>query len=197
MTVVLLDTNAYLRLAKRIRPLLGIAFGQRDYTITVLREVEAEVRRSPRLNSKFPWFEEAGLAAERLAKQVRVGAEERRRIDVAVSVLRDHVEQNAVRFTINGRSPPSPTDCFLLAFSRERLGILVTDDLGVHLLAHEFEFKGVWHGHELLRRLWSDRRIDGEKIREIFEALDTNGDLPKSWMAVKHTVFRRVFGSKR
>ena len=49
MTLVLLDTNTYLRLAKRIRPLLGVKFGQKDYVLTVLKDVEDEVRRSPKL----------------------------------------------------------------------------------------------------------------------------------------------------
>ena len=46
MTLVLLDTNAYLRLAKRIKPLLGVRFGQKDYVLTILKDVEHEVHRS-------------------------------------------------------------------------------------------------------------------------------------------------------
>lgn len=42
MTLVLLDTNAYLRLAKRIRPMLGISFGQKGYVLTILKQVEEE-----------------------------------------------------------------------------------------------------------------------------------------------------------
>ena len=44
MIRVLLDTNAYLRLAKRIRPLLGVTFGQKRYTLTILKQVEDEVQ---------------------------------------------------------------------------------------------------------------------------------------------------------
>lgn len=50
MTLVLLDTNTYLRLAKRIRPLLGVTFGQKKYVLTVLKDVENEVRRSRALS---------------------------------------------------------------------------------------------------------------------------------------------------
>ena len=66
MTLVLLDTNTYLRLAKRIRPLLGVKFGQKDYVLTVLKDVEDEVRRSPKLRFNHPWFEEPTLGAEPL-----------------------------------------------------------------------------------------------------------------------------------
>jgi hypothetical protein len=37
LTLVLLDTNAYFRLAKRVRPAVGIKFGQKDYVITTCR----------------------------------------------------------------------------------------------------------------------------------------------------------------
>ena len=76
MTLVLLDTNAYLRLAKRVRPLLGKKFGQKDYVLTILQDVENEVRRSPRLRHDYPWFDAATLATERLAHTPRLNAQE-------------------------------------------------------------------------------------------------------------------------
>ena len=62
-TLVLLDTNAYLRLAKRVRPLLGVPFGQKRYVLTVLEDVEEEVRRNPRLRFHYPWFDGDGALA--------------------------------------------------------------------------------------------------------------------------------------
>lgn len=67
MTLVLLDTNAYLRLAKRIRPMLGIPFGQKGYVLTILKQVEEEVHGSSRLRFLYPWFDNPDLANERLA----------------------------------------------------------------------------------------------------------------------------------
>ena len=55
--LVLLDTNAYLRLAKRVRPVVGIKFGQKDYVLTIHKTVEDEVRRNPRLKSRYPRFD--------------------------------------------------------------------------------------------------------------------------------------------
>ena len=74
MTLVLLDTNAYLRLANRIRPMLGVKFGQKEYVVTVLKDVEDEVRKSPRLRFKYPWFDEEALSTERLAATIRLSA---------------------------------------------------------------------------------------------------------------------------
>ena len=48
-TQVLLDTNTYLRLAKRIRPAVGRKFGQVPYVLVILKAVEEEVHRSARL----------------------------------------------------------------------------------------------------------------------------------------------------
>lgn len=49
--LVFLDTNAYLRLAKRVRPAVGVVFGHKAYVITVHRSVEDDVHRSARLKS--------------------------------------------------------------------------------------------------------------------------------------------------
>ncbi len=74
-TLVLLDTNAYLRLAKRIRPLLGKKFGQKDYVLTVLKDVQNEVLRQPRLQFLYPWFDaDELLAQERLSNTIKLSA---------------------------------------------------------------------------------------------------------------------------
>lgn len=68
MTLVLLDTNAYLRFAKRVRPAVGIKFGQKEYVLTIHKSVEDEVHRNPRLRATYPWFDGQEFASERLAK---------------------------------------------------------------------------------------------------------------------------------
>lgn len=196
MTLVLLDTNAYLRLAKRIKPMLGVKFGQKDYILTVLREVEREVKRKPALQYRYPWFDDQNLANERLAKGVRLSGDEKTTIEAATSVLRESVLTNADRYTTNSGSPPSPTDCRMLAFGQIRPAIVVTDDLGMHLLAKEFEIS-IWHGHELLKKMLSAKLINRDSIREIYDALERNGDLPRTWQEARHTQFPKIFGPKR
>lgn len=193
MTLVLLDTNAYLRLAKRIRPMLGVTFGQKGYVLTILKQVEDEVHKSPRLNFLYPWFDNPELAAERLATRIRLSADEKEQLDAATSVLRAHVLNNATAYTSQNRTPPSPTDCFILAFGQIRPAIVVTDDLGMHLLAREFSIP-VWHGHELLKKMLSAKLIDNERVREIYEAMENNDDLSQSWRVAKHAAFKKIFG---
>lgn len=191
MTLVLLDTNAYLRLAKRVRPMLGVKFGQKEYVLTILKTTEDEVHKSPKLRHKFPWFDNPELAEERLAKQVRLKKDEKELLNITKGIFRQHVLENAANY----KTPPSPADCYILAFGQVRPAIVVTDDLSMHQLAEEFDLeKSVWHGHELLHKMLSGKHIDKQLVIEIYEALENNGDLPQSWREVKHTTFKKVFG---
>lgn len=194
MTLALLDTNAYLRLAKRIRPLLGVQFGQKPYVLTVLKDVENEVRRSRTLQFKFPWFDDEDFGAERDAARVRLTADEKLLLRNTQSVMRGHVLSEVDRYTTGGRQPPSDTDCRVMAFGQVREAIVVTDDLGMHLLADDFEIP-IWHGWQLLAKMRTAKVVSNDLVREIYEALETNEDLTRTWADAKHSEFARIFGS--
>lgn len=194
MTLVLLDTNAYLRLAKRVRPMLGKKFGQKDYVLTVLPDVEDEVHRSPRLRHAYPWFDAADLATERLAHSPRLSAQDKATLVAATSVLLGLVQMDPARFMTKGRSPPSHTDCRVLAFGQIRPAIVVTDDLGMHELASMVGIDDIWHGPELLKKMLSAKLIDNELVREIYAALEVNNDLTATWTEAKHSTFVKIFG---
>lgn len=130
-TQVLLDTNTYLRLAKRIRPAVGRVFGQVPYVLVILKQVQDEVHRSARLQYLTPWFDEPELAAERKAKQTRLSDAEKQEIQLAQDVLQGTVQLDIAKYT-TGRSPPGATDCWLLAYAQMKGALVVTDDLGMH-----------------------------------------------------------------
>lgn len=191
MIFVLLDTNIYLRLAKRIRPLLGSPFGQESYVVTILKDVEDEVHKSSTLQYYYPWFENADLANERLAARVRLTEQERKSLQTSQSILHGSVKGD-MRYLVEGRHPPSPTDCRVLAFSQIRTSVIATDDLGMHILASDFGII-VWHGYELIKRMLDANKINEALVREIYDALENNGDMTKSWKTAKHTVFEKIF----
>lgn len=195
MTLVLLDTNAYLRLAKRVRPAVGIKFGQKGYVLTIHKSVEDEVHRNPRLRAKYPWFDGQEFASERLAKHIRLSDVDKASVQAAQSVLHGWVLADPEPYTSGGRSPPGATDCWLLALGQVKPAIVVTDDLGMHALANDFGIL-IWHGFELLDKLRSARVVEPTLIREIYTALENNGDIPKTWQEAKHTVFLKIFGPK-
>ena len=136
--LVLLDTNAYLRLAKRVRPAVGVVFGHKGYVLTVHKSVEDEVYRSARLKSLYPWFDGHEFANERLAKQIRLSTEDKASVKAAQSVLHGWVLADPDKYTSGGRSPPGSTDCWLLALGQVKPAIVVTDDLGMHALSGGF-----------------------------------------------------------
>lgn len=173
--------------------MLGVAFGQKNYVLTILKDVETEVHRNGALKFKYPWFDGEDVAAERVAKQVRLSANEKAELAVTQSVLHGWVLRNPVVYTTRKRSPPSSTDCRVLAFGQIRNAIVVTDDLGMHQLAADFGIT-VWHGHELLKKMLTAKLISNEQVREIFEALELNGDLTETWREAKHSIFSKIFG---
>jgi hypothetical protein len=66
----------------------------------------------------------------------------------------------------------------------------------MHALALEFGIP-VWHGFELLAKLRSAKKASDELVREIYAALEANGDLTATWREARHTVLGKVFGPKR
>jgi hypothetical protein len=54
-TRILLDSNAYLRLANSFHPLLHESFGKENYTLHLIPEFQKEFDKSPRLKNKFGW----------------------------------------------------------------------------------------------------------------------------------------------
>lgn len=102
------------------------------------------------LTPENTWFDNENFVEERLANRIRLSTAERNTIDAATSVLQQHVAINVADFTIGGRSPPSRIDCYCLAFGQVRPAVVVTDDIGMHVLAEAFELP-IWHGPELLK----------------------------------------------
>lgn len=191
MTLVLLDTNVYLRIAKRIRPLLGTPFDNQNYEVVILKDVEDEVNRNSKLLYHHPWFEYDEHVNERLAKQLRLSDAEKQKLKTSQSVLHGSVKGDQ-RYFIEGRHPPSPTDCRVLAFSQIRTAIIVTDDIGMHILAGDFDIT-VWHGYELIKKMLDANKINETLVREIYEALESNRDMTKSWKTAKLKVFAEIF----
>jgi hypothetical protein len=179
-TEVLLDTNTYLRLAKRIRPAVGRQFGQIPYVLIILKAVEDEVHQSSKLRFRNPWFDEPEFAQERMAKQVRLSTADKAQIELVRDVLLGIVQLDIDKYTSHKRSPPGWTDCWLLAYGQVKDAIVATDDLGMHPLAAEAGLK-VWHGYELLLKLKTAKVVDNHKVREIYDALEANGDLTETW----------------
>lgn len=190
MNIVILDTNAYLRLAKRIQPFLGFEIGQKKYVLKVLPAVEQEVTRNPRLAEKFPWFESENYVVERQTHKIRFLKSQRESWTAASSVLRAYVARNSKEF----KNPPSNVDCDVLACGQEDVlgALIVTDDESMLKLGKLFDIACI-SSNQLLKIMLSAKIIDKAKVREIFEALYRNGDMPQRWLDEAKQLFQTVF----
>jgi hypothetical protein len=65
---ILVDSNAYFRLARDIHPLLGKPFGQKKYCLYIIEGFEKEYFYSGRLQSKFQWVTETKYTENRQKK---------------------------------------------------------------------------------------------------------------------------------
>lgn len=194
---VLLDTNAYLRLAKRIQPLLGRKFNPaKEYVLIVLKEVSDEVHRQPRLVRKYPWFDGPDYAEERRRHGVRLTKAQKDEAAVNQKFLLSHVARNASAYLSHGRDLPSVTDCYVLSVAMVCSWCVATDDENMQILCREFGVECLY-AFDVLHKLLSAAMIDKAKVVEIYEALETNRDLPARWIDAKGRLFKKCFGPGR
>ncbi len=88
---ILLDSNAYFRLALSIHPLLQVCFGEdTQFSLFVLPELDDEYRTSVRLRHKFMWVAEQQYVQELLKVMVSAG-----RIDMdKVTEVLEYLEED-------------------------------------------------------------------------------------------------------
>lgn len=179
---ILLDTNAYLRLAKHFSPLLGQKFVIHPEVLQVLSEVDREISASPRLESKFSWALEAEYAQNRLQNLVQLSGTQATEIFSAKSVIDGYSSQyrTSGEYKKLGLTPPSPTDCLVLTYAYV-LGLqLVADDGGMQFLAKQLGIQLIG-SHELLKMMLNSSQITLAQIQALARYLNYMDDMPLSW----------------
>ncbi len=88
--LILLDSNAYLRLAVSIHPLLGQRFGrdeQETYVIRVIEKLDLEYTKNLRLQSKFHWVKDNPYTMNRQQERLHIADKQQKAVDQAVSFI--------------------------------------------------------------------------------------------------------------
>ena len=88
---ILLDSNAYLRLAVSIHPLLGQRFGldeQEQNIIRVIQKLDLEYAKNPRLKNKFHWVKDEPYAENRQKERLNIAPKQQADVDHAVTFKR-------------------------------------------------------------------------------------------------------------
>ncbi len=177
---ILLDSNSYFRLAKSIHPLLFQPFGEENFCLYVLPELEREYAREPRLQHKFPWVDEPEYRDNR-DKRLSLSRKQRKAVDTAFAIMWDHVQTEL--------PGPSRVDVTVLSYAY-MLGIpVVTDDDDMIQLAEAFGIT-VRKTLDLLKMMLDGGHIDMAKVRSIVAYWSYVDDHPKDFVAN----YRRLFG---
>ena len=176
---ILLDSNAYLRLAQTFHPLLQVEFGKEHHCLYVVRELQQEFDRSARLQTKFHWVNEPEYAANR-SRAITIPRKAARQIAVAVSVIEGEARDRELGV--------SPVDARALA-TASVLGVhLVTDDGDMLALAQAFGIDAM-KTLELLRLMVDCGHATMEQVISAAGYWRYARDLPKDY----EQDFRRLF----
>ena len=152
------------------------------------------MHRSRALRSVFPWFDNEDFGKERDAKRVRLTVDERRAVENAQSILRAHVLAELDRFT-RERSPTPiayrlPSTCFWrIRPAIRRNGRSGDASIGRRLRIANLAWVAVGRKDEIRKT------VDEGLVRDIYEALERNGDSTATWRDAKHSEFALIFGA--
>jgi hypothetical protein len=103
---ILIDTNTYLRLAQSVHPLLGQSFGEMEFCLYIIPELEHELKRSPRLAKKIAWVSESRYLENR-KKRLVISKKQLLEIGETIDFILDA--------SLDAGGGVSPIDCRALA----------------------------------------------------------------------------------
>ncbi len=177
---ILVDTNAYFRLAQSIRPLLGESFGQEQHCLYVIKELQKEYDKNPRLKNSFPWVNNAEYVKNR-SHCLPVTRDQKPEISRAFDFILDYVR--------HVHPGVSRIDVQCLAHA-EVLGVpIVTDDAEMREAANAYNIK-IYSTLELLKLMLECGHVTIERIREIAGFWIYQKDQPINF----RKDFKRLFG---
>lgn len=154
---IILDSNSYFRLAKNILPLLDIEFGDVNYCLYVLKELDDEHARNPRLRSVFSWVDEDEYVENR-KKRLTLSKKQRREIQITIDILKQHKLDNALGV--------SHIDIIGLSTAYVLNIPVVTDDGDMIGLAGTFSIQ-ILKTQDLMYLMVNCGHIDMAKVRQI------------------------------
>jgi len=129
---ILLDSNAYFRLAQSIHPLLNTSFGEQHYTLYVLKELQDEYEKNPRLTNKFSWVNHADYIANR-SRRLTLTAVEKAEIKRSYDFILDYVR--------HAHPGVSKVDVLGLAHAEQLKIPIATDDHEMRNVAQDYGIK--------------------------------------------------------
>lgn len=170
-TKILLDSNAYFRLAQSIHPLLQTEFGTEKYCLYGIKELQKEYDKSSRLKNAFPWVNDAEYRKNRACK-LNISRKNQREIEQVFDFIKNHARDS--------HPETSRVDIAALAHAYVLDIQIVTDDSAMLALAEDFNIKSL-KTLELLKLMLDCRHIDMAVVRQIASYWIYENDRPKSF----------------
>lgn len=182
---VLLDSNAYFRLAESIQPLLRDSFGRDpEYSLHVLVDLDEEHAKSSRLKNKFGWVQFPEHRDDRKLRCFKPRGDDAVKIAQTYKYLAHQADDE--------RIDVSKVDLRALAAGFVRQMPVVTDDMGMIRLAELFGIE-CWSVVKLLRVMRMTDRISSEMVVQVMEYWSYQNDLPMELGRLR-VVYREYFG---
>lgn len=179
---ILVDSNAYFRLAQSIHPLLQQPFGAEQYCLYIIKELQDEYDRNPRLQHEFFWVNHPEYKDNR-SPAIETTREEKAEIKRAYDFILDYVR--------NVHPGVSKVDVLCLAHA-EQLGIpVVTDDAEMRQAAGDYGIRAM-KTLELMKLMLDCGHIDMDKIRSVAGYWVYQKDTPKDF----RKDYKRLFGEE-
>lgn len=175
---ILVDTNSYIRLAKTIHPLLFQSFGDVEYCLYVLPELNKELA-SHKLENRFHWINDAEYCANR-KRFPTMSRAQRNSITSTFEFVWDHVKSDL--------PGPSRVDALYITYAIELDYPVVTDDQDMITLATIFGAKTL-STMELLRMMLDSQHIAEATAKALFEYWRHITDLPANFTADRRRLF--------
>lgn len=180
---ILVDTNAYLRMAKSIHPLLFTPFGAQEYCLYILPELNQELGKR-KLQTKFPWIDDPEFVENR-QHFPKISRQQKKTITQTLDFV-----WNTVQTILPG---PSRIDALYVSYSIELDIPLVTDDQDMTDLAKIYEVE-VISTLQLLRWMLDAEHIELHQIKSLFEYWMYLSDLPSGFHADRKRLFPSILG---
>ena len=182
-TKILLDSNAYFRLAQNIHPLLFQSFGEEQFTLYVHNDLTREFKRSSRLRNKFDWVYHPEYVENR-KRSLTLSKAERQESENTYDYMWEHVKADNLG--------PSEVDVKVLA-TAAAVGIqVVTDDADMIQLADAYGIHSIT-SMELMKLMLDHKHIDMDKVEQVVEQWMYDKDLPNRNFTKD---YKRLFGRK-
>lgn len=171
---LLIDSNSYFRLARVIKPFLGVGFGEPPYAIYVISQLDEEFSKSQRLINKFSWVDEAEYRTNRTGNCLGLGIG-KFEMTQTVNFMKDHKYHRGLGV--------SKVDIIVLAVAYLLEIAIISDDIDIQEMAKDFDMCECMSSLEVLYWLYCEGIMSLKDVKVTVKLWRQEKDLPMGFKA--------------